>query len=260
MYKRGQVTVFVILGILIIAVLGVILYLYNQRTIDVVEKESEFDFSQSETIKNYVEGCIEKPGEEALDLIGKQGGEINPGFYLNWYNHKISYMCYTTEFTSCYNKKPFLLNYIQKEVDNYVKQKIISCLNNLDGLVKSKGYNVEKGNIIITTQILPYSTVITVDYPLTIISKTGAQIKENKFVKQFNLPLGRLINVAEDIIDGEIKSLQGYFTYQAYILSQNGEVEIERQTYASNEIYITKLRSNDYKFQFAIRNYVKQFP
>ena len=65
---------------------------------------------------------------------------------------------------------------------------------------------------------------------------------------------------AEDIVNGEINSFQGYFNYQAYIISQNGEIEITRPTWDKTEIYITNLRNDDYKFQFAIQNYVKEFP
>src|SRR3989344_800637 len=115
MHKRGQVTVFIILGILIIVVLAVILYLYNLRAVPDVEETPEFDFSRTEVLNNYVQGCIEKSGNEALTLVGKQGGEIQPVFYQNWNCvepgncDKVSYLCYTTENAACYNKKPFLL-------------------------------------------------------------------------------------------------------------------------------------------------------
>lgn len=260
MIKRGQITVFIILGILIVTVLAVILYLYNLRTVPEVQKTQEFDFSKTEVLKNYIEGCIEKVGNEALTLVGKQGGEINPGFYQYWNNDKISYMCYTTTYSACYNKKPFLLDYVQKELNTYVNQKITSCISDLEKVAKSKGYTLQTGNLVITTTINPYSTLINLDYPITIKSNTGAQVQQNKFSKTFNVPLGKLIKVTEDVTNGEIQSLQGFFPYQSYILSQNGEIELERHTFGNTEIYITNLRENNYKFQFAIQNYVKPFP
>lgn len=260
MLKRGQVTVFVILGILIIAVLAIIFYLYNLRTVPEVKKEFEFDFSRTEIIKNYVEGCIQESGNKVLNLIGKQGGEVNPKFYQYYYNDKISYLCYTNSFTACYNKKPFLMQSVEKGINNYVTQEITSCLNDLERIAKSKGYIFEKGNLVTKTIINTYSTLIELDYPITIKSNTGAQVQLTKFSKSFNVPLGRLIKVAEDIVNGEIKSLQGFFPYQSYVLSQNGEVEITRHTWKDAEIYITNLRNDNYKFQFAIQNYVKEFP
>jgi len=260
MHKRGQITVFVILGILIIAVLGLIFYLYNLRAVPEVEKISEFDFSRTEVLKNYIEGCIEKSGDEALALVGKQGGEINPGFYLSYYGNKVSYICYTTEYASCYNKKPFLLNYVQNEIDTYVTRKITSCINDLDNVVKNKGYTMQKGNLDIKTIINPYSTSINVNYPIAIKSNTGAQVQQSSFVKTFNAPLGRLIKAAEDIVNQEIKNPQGVVFYNAYVLSQNGEISIQRDTYANTEIYIINAQNNPYKFQFALQNYVTPFP
>ena len=74
-------------------------------------------------------------------------------------------MCYTTEYASCYNKKPFLLNYVQNEIDAYVTRKITSCINELDNVVKNKGYTMQKGNLDIKTSINPYSASININYP-----------------------------------------------------------------------------------------------
>ncbi len=260
MHKRGQITVFIILGILIVAVLGIIFYLYNVKVAPETKKQSEFDFSKTEVIKNYIESCIEKSGNEALSLIGKQGGEINPGFYQYYKTDKISYLCYTTSFSACYNKKPFLSEFVKNEIDTYVKQKITSCINDLNKAVKDKGYSIQTGTVNLNTKINPYTTMIELNYPITIRSSSGAEVKQDKFSKNFNIPLGRLINVAEDIVNGEIKSLQGFFPYQSYILSQNGEIEITRNTWGNTEIYSTNLRNSNYKFQFSIQNYVKSFP
>ena len=266
MHKRGQVTVFIILGILIVVVLGVIFYLYNLRVIPPIEPQQEFDFSRTETIKNYVEGCINTAGNEALNLVGKQGGEISPGFYQNWNCiepgncDKVSYLCYTTEYAACYNKKPFLLSYVQNEVNTYVQRKITTCINELDGIARGKGYTLQKGSLALTTTINPYSTIISLDYPITITSGTGAQVQQSKFVKNFNVPLGRLIKVAEDIVNMEIASPQGEIFYDGYIIRSYGEINIERRTYGNTEIYITKVMDSPYKFQFAIQNYIKPFP
>lgn len=259
MHKRGQITVFVILGILIVAVLGLIFYLYNLRTVPEVEKISGFDFSRTEVLKNYIEGCIEKAGNEALNLVGKQGGEINPGFYKPYFDSKVSYLCYTNSYSACYNKKPFLHQYIEKELTQYVNQKISVCLSSLDKELKNRGYSFEKGTFILSTKINPYSVIISLNYPLT-ITKGTSKISINNFTKLFNIPLGRLIEVAEDIVNNEINSPLGFFSYQTYIILQNGEIQIERDIIEKTEIYIVTMRNKNYKFQFAIQNYPKPFP
>jgi len=259
MHKRGQVTVFVILGILIIVALAVIFYLYGER-LKLSLKQEEFDFSRVEVIKNYFESCIEKSGNEALALIGKQGGEIDPGFYKNWQGNKVSYLCYTTSYAACYNKKPFLLEFVQNEVNNYVKQQLISCTNDLQDVARSRGYIIQASTLNVNTQINPYNAIIEANYPITIKSGSATQIQLNDFSKIINIPLGRLIKVADDIVDMEINNPQGIVFYDGYMIRQNGEIEIQRHTIDDTEIYITRVRNNPYQFQFAIQNYVVPFP
>jgi len=259
MHKRGQITVFVILGILILAVLGIIFYLYGERLQVELPGTSDFDFSQSEVLKNYIETCIQDSGSKALDLIGTQGGEINPGFYKTYYGDKLTYLCYTNSFSACYNKKPFLASSIKTEIDEYVRREITSCVLQLDNVARNNGYILERGNLNVNTVINPENTIINVNYPLT-IRNDESQVQQSTFVKTFNVPLGRLIEVAEDIVDAEINADLGMFSHQNYVTLHNGEIQIEAQVIDKTEIYITNLRENNYKFQFAVQNYVLPFP
>ena len=262
MHKRGQVTVFAILGILIIVILAIIFYLYGSKVKIETQKEAKFDFSTVEPLKILMEDCLNQIGNKALTLIGKQGGEINPGLYQNW-NCKIAgecdhvaYLCYTTENSACYNKKPFLKSFVENEIITYVSREINRCIN-LES-IKNQGYNVKSENLKVNTKLNDENVIIDLDYPIT-ISKGEASIKQDKFSKTFNIPLGRLIKVAEDVVNMEINSPQGVALYEAYVLAQDGEVQLARHTYKDSEIYVTNLRNNPYKFYFAIQNYVRLF-
>ncbi len=261
MHKRGQITVFIILGILIITILGIVFYLYQDKL--KINQNPEFDFSKTEVVKNYVEGCIEKVGNEALTKLGNQGGLINPLSYQNWNCilpgncNKVSYVCYTTEYARCYYKRSSIKEDAIKEAELYLKGELNSCLNFQN--IRSQGYEIETGNLKLNLTLGLYSTNINLDYPITIKGKSS-EVKINKFSKNFNIPLGRLINVAEDLTDQAINNPQGVVNYQSYVNFQEGEIQIERHSYRDTDIYITKLRGNPYKFQFAIQTYVSQFP
>ena len=84
MQKKSQVTAFIILGILIVLVLTIIFYLFKLRITPQTDKQSEYDFSNLESIKTYVEDCIKIKGNEILPLLGKQGGDLNPDRYLRY--------------------------------------------------------------------------------------------------------------------------------------------------------------------------------
>src|SRR3989344_3975401 len=71
MQKRGQVTVFIIVGILILAVAGSYFYLRNE----VFEADTPVtEATTLDSVQLYVEGCLDKVANEGLKLIGQQGG------------------------------------------------------------------------------------------------------------------------------------------------------------------------------------------
>lgn len=263
MQKRGQVTVFVILGIVIVVILALVFYLYGERLKIQTQEQTKFDTSTVEPLKTFVQDCINKYSLEGINLIGKQGGEINPGFYQNWNCvspgncDKVSYACYTTEYSACYNKKPLLKEFVQDELENYLKTKIVQCVDLTK--IRDSGYTVSAGELKLNVSMGDYATIVNVNYPIT-ITKGNAVLKQDKFSKTFDVPLGRLIKVAQDIVNLAIINPQGFVDNNAYAFSQNGEIQLERQVYRNTDIYIAKTPNNNYKFQFAIQNYVVPFP
>ena len=74
MHKRGQITVFIILGILIITILGIVFYLYQDKL--KINQNPEFDFSKTEVVKNYVEGYRKIP-EKLHEAEGWEKASVN---------------------------------------------------------------------------------------------------------------------------------------------------------------------------------------
>ena len=75
--KRGQITAFIIIGILLLFVIGTIFYIkfwQEQKAISA----GEFEYSK-EPVTAYVQACVKDIAEEGIQLIGLQGGytEVN---------------------------------------------------------------------------------------------------------------------------------------------------------------------------------------
>lgn len=79
MKTRAQVTLFVILGIVLLLAVTIILYLQqfatNQRLADQA-RDSVMDFVEVNAINHYVTSCLDKVATEGLVLLGEQGGVI----------------------------------------------------------------------------------------------------------------------------------------------------------------------------------------
>ena len=250
MNKRGQVTIFIILGIIILASVVLVFYL----TGDSLVKQSEEKVNiETKPLKNYVSDCLEKVGNEGLTLIGKQGGVISPVNYRLYENDKVNYLCYASnDYSLCSNLYPNLKGTITLELNDYVGKKMKECVDL--SLFRDAGYRVEEGKMNVNTTIYDKKVVITLDYPLT-ISKGDIVVKENKFVKEFNVPLGEILETVHEITESEATS--GYFENLLYMIANRGEVEVEKQAREDSRIYIINLWQSNYKFKFSVRNLVR---
>jgi len=80
MFKRGQVTIFIILGIVIIAVIALVLYIgglsFKEQLSD--EEAQSFVSARTEVVSTFVEGCVEDSAWIVLNTIGRQGGYVVP--------------------------------------------------------------------------------------------------------------------------------------------------------------------------------------
>ena len=95
MQKRGQVTVFLIVGLIILFVSGIIIFLVKGANLSVqnsIETESVFLGDQ---VQNYVDRCLYLTTKEGLFFIGEHGGYYNlppvynPDFYLPYYFYAV---------------------------------------------------------------------------------------------------------------------------------------------------------------------------
>jgi len=79
--KRGQLTIFIILGIVLLFAFGFLFFVRNIFFEAKIEAESQTKLQevfQSEAFKTYSSSCLDEVSKEAILLIGKQGGNIEP--------------------------------------------------------------------------------------------------------------------------------------------------------------------------------------
>ncbi|MBS3124009.1 hypothetical protein J4437_05235 [Candidatus Woesearchaeota archaeon] len=70
MFKKGQVTVFIIIGIVILLLSAVSIYFFQNFTTDGLTSK----ISNTQPIKDYIEGCLNNQLNEVIYLIALQGG------------------------------------------------------------------------------------------------------------------------------------------------------------------------------------------
>ncbi|MCX6711670.1 MAG: hypothetical protein NT139_01360, partial [Candidatus Woesearchaeota archaeon] len=175
--KKAQVTFFIILGIIIIGLIGLIIYIRTGsfKLGSNIEIEKGVSTSlQLNVIKEYVDNCLEETSKDGLFIIGKQGGYYNTP-------KSISTILIGENVTYYYfNKKIYIpeISVIQKELGNYISNNLIKCLDFKE--FKDKGYNINGKNILVETKINDKNIDITMNYPIT-IEKDGISANLNDF-------------------------------------------------------------------------------
>ena len=105
MLKRGQITFFIVLGIVILVVIAFLFFIKGIYKIPEREKVILVP-TQKDPVEKYFESCIIKTANEALDRIYLYGGYIDQTHYIKDYN-KIPLFTYTSE-DVMYNIQPHL--------------------------------------------------------------------------------------------------------------------------------------------------------
>ncbi len=207
MNRKAQISVFVILGIVIL--LGVSIYLIQVTQFTDFDEESlitEVIPQEFAVIQQYVTQCIQTVGEEGIRLLGSQGGYINPqgvgltanrfqptqgdGVYLSSLSEQfIPFWYHLVTDNRCDGDCFFGSNYpvldgapgsIREQLEDYVNVELYSCLDRFQPLVDS-GYTITSQDLAQTRVYFRDNDVrFYVEYP--IVASTGDL---EQFISQF---------------------------------------------------------------------------
>ncbi len=187
--KRGQITIFIILGIVLLLVLSFIFYYYNiVRQTYVPEGDSSADSMQV-----YIQQCIESLSMDGAYHIALHGGyEYSPSF-LGWKGYSFTYK-YESGMPVLITRDELESNY-----ENYIRSRLPICVNNFE-FYRSKGMDVDAGSPDVDVQIFDEKILVDVTYPVT--AYEGNQIFHLKDFQtvEVDARLGLLHDTAEKLI------------------------------------------------------------
>ncbi len=217
MKKRGQVTTFVILGIIIIAVIGLTYYIINYGIKSEFEREQEKLASGSEFIpvKNYFDSCIKSVALDGAIILGSQGGyinipkddyPINPllpfSNRLQIFNNdalEVPYWFYETSNGIQKTQIPSI-DEMELQLENYVNANINECLINF---TEFQDYEIS-GFDDVNTDVTIEDNKIFIEILTKITVEHKGLIQEfDKFLITLDVPLGKLYNKAKEILEKE---------------------------------------------------------
>ena len=156
--KKGQITIFVIIAIVIVAAIGLVFYQDIRKWINPSIK----DFMPND--------CIGREVKYSLNQTMIHGGLLSPELYFNYNNEAVNYICYTSEwYKTCVMQNPMLKQDIEKEVLANSSMGIKSCINNMKRGFEKIGYAVQSiGSESASISIVPDKITVALDMTLNL--------------------------------------------------------------------------------------------
>jgi hypothetical protein len=247
MNKRGQATLFIILGIVLI-VLVILYFVGVQQDIIPPILGGSSASEEMNDIDNHVKGCLEDVGNDYVTILGLQGGYISPdeGTYRLYNDSKVSYLCWNqAEVKTCTNRL-LTIEHMEEELTDAMSDALKTCVNVYDysdDVIVAEEWDL-------TVDIQRDSVDFVLYYPVQ-ITKGEDVASQDEFEETLNVPLGELYEVSQDAVNDH--AVYGDFEQLLYMLSKLSRYTIYKNKPYPDVLYQIKLREGDYVFQFAIQ-------
>lgn len=188
--KRGQITLFIVIGLIILLGAGITIYLTvlkEPKTIEQAELPSVQQVpAEAEPIREYVRSCIYETAKEAVIKLGNHGGYISTeNLKYNQFEPTedeavqfskdseliIPYWSYLKSENTCVQDCEFATkrptaNQIKKQIEDYIDTSLAECLGTYDQFPAYKFY--ERKAPSTTATISQQNIVIYTQYPLRV--------------------------------------------------------------------------------------------
>lgn len=263
MNKRGQITIFVILAILIVAVILLLFTVYDNPIRRYIQKQT------SEPNQN-IENCVEKIIDDASEKIIENAGYINSPPLTKMFGYHIgesdeiplknyTYLCYTPGYRlRCIPSDAITIDHLRKEIKEYASPKIDSCFKSLKSNLEEQGYSVTLDNQMnFSVEFISRTIKIEIERKLE-FSKAEQYKKFEEYNVRVGSPIYDIIIIVHEIILQEVKYCN---SDNIDIMKQYKNFEINKfQTGDGSKIYTIKDLLSEKIFRFVIRGCVLPAP
>jgi hypothetical protein len=224
--RKGQVTIFIIIGILLVLALLLVVFLSREGVIFKPEDVSPTDKGK---VENYVTSCIDRVGQEALYSVGLQGGYVTVPRQISddaSLSLRLSPMNVVPYWAYGNFKAIPELEEIKKRIDIYIENNMRECVFSLEPFQNIFDV-VEKSGISSDTEIVDSKVIFNVHWNIEVKDKSGIVVSE---VLEHNsespIKLKRTYETARRIIEQEFNSLKLEDLTQDLIALEHSDVPL----------------------------------
>lgn len=193
MNKRGQFTLFVVLGILLIFLL-VLAFVFQDELLDFTGISSELAYpSEVQEVVDHVQECVDSSAYEAVVGIGSSGGyyTLPERSYIDAsYDYTVPYYLYDGEDVSLSSED------LESELNTYIASLVSACVD----LEQFSSFSIEEGSLSVESVVEQNLVSAEVFYPLTIsVGETSYSLSKS-YETVIEVNLGWLHSIALQIV------------------------------------------------------------
>ncbi|MBU1111322.1 MAG: hypothetical protein ABIG93_04305 [archaeon] len=253
MQKRGQVTVFIIVGIIILAVAALIFYLGSLTTENL---DDENEFVQISSFQIFTEGCLQTIAEEGIFYIGESGGYYNldPLAFKYELRENLEVPIYVY-YDSYYIPD---ISIIESQLDMYIEDHLNECLANFSSFTKQGWEITGIGDFSVDSEIKPEFIEVKLNYPLS-IEDNGLVTDVDHFEEVLDLDFYGYYNIINEsllrqqdspnmILIGDLSQLSSLYEFE-FVIDNLGEDMV-----LYNYLFDNSLRSDQpYVYNYIVK-------
>jgi len=206
--RSGQITIFIIIGILLVLALLIVVFVKRES---LTVKPEELLPTSKGAVASYISSCIKQLGEDALSRLGEQGGYVilPQDIANNGYVHLK---------TSPFSAVPYWaygqtiavppLTTVKAQIDSSIQQHLRECVLGTGAFQQSFNL-VEKSDISVNTNIAENNVVFNVRWSIEVQDKQGEKITDLiDHIAESPVKLKQLYDTASRIITVEMRDLK----------------------------------------------------
>jgi len=209
MVKRGQVTLFIIIGLVLLLSIGIVVYVTTTRVVRPIEEKIEVP-ADVKPVHDFITDCLFNTGKQGVQLLGLQGGYIyipaiiakTPAANINLDptgTFKIPFWYYEGE-----DRTPSI-KFMQSELTRYVKENLPACIDDFSAFEAQ--YDISsKGDLSPKPLITDSDVLIRMKWPLE-VSSAGKKTAVQDYVVTLPVKLKESWELADKTMKAENKGL-----------------------------------------------------
>jgi hypothetical protein len=243
--KRGQFTLFIILGIFIILIIGISYYYINNTSSSGASLSGEISVApEAQEYYDEIDSCLEEIVETSIVDLGMQGGYYDvPEPYFDLELYKIPYFYNDGEEDNGMNVETFA-----GELNKYLERDFVPCVTEIEAY--EKYFFIDEEDL--ETKISIFDTSIEVEMILpTEVKITNGSYDFEDYYYEAEYQIPKMLELKNKVLEYTVEYVDEIPMTKLMELFEEEEMEIEVNIDFNEVMYV--INDVDYSYYFMVK-------